>query len=105
MKRKKTESRSNFSNSIYQTLFSSPSNSKTQSSSDRRKFLTRSAGTTAAAFMANWPLQAMAAEGRLSARSQNEWDPGIVRHLLPTVNDTRILLKVSLERPLATAPR
>ena len=73
--------------------------------SDRRKFLASTAGTTAAAFMANWPLQAMAAEGRLSARSQDEWDPGIVRHLLPSVNDSRILLKVSLERPLAAAPR
>lgn len=33
------------------------------------------------------------------------WDSGSVRHLLPTVNDTQILLKVSLNTPVSQPPR
>ena len=33
------------------------------------------------------------------------WDTGSVRHLLPTVNDTQMLLKVSLNAPVAEPPR
>ena len=32
------------------------------------------------------------------------WDAGSVRHLLPTVSDDRILIKVSFNGPLAEAP-
>ncbi len=32
------------------------------------------------------------------------WDAGLVRHLLPTVSDSRILVKASFERPLSAAP-
>ncbi len=32
------------------------------------------------------------------------WDAGQVRHLLPTVNDTRILIKASFAKPLTAAP-
>lgn len=95
----------NFSQTVYQHLFSKKTQTQLRSKVDRRKFLSSTAGSTAAAFMANWPLQAMAAEGRMSAPGQGEWDPGNVRHLLPTVNDTRMLIKVSLERPLASAPQ
>ncbi|MDG2089760.1 MAG: hypothetical protein P8J61_01420 [Gammaproteobacteria bacterium] len=104
MKNKKPDTKSNFFNSVYKRLFSKASRPQHDSKVDRRQFLANTAGTSAAAFMANWPLQAMAAEGRMSALGQGDWDPGNVRHLLPTVNDTRMLIKVSLERPLATAP-
>ena len=33
-----------------------------------------------------------------------DWDAGLVRHLLPTVSDSRMLLKVSFVRPLSVAP-
>ena len=32
------------------------------------------------------------------------WDPGAVRHLLPTVSDSRMLIKASFNAPLAEAP-
>lgn len=45
---------------------------------------------------------------RLTAAARGEdagWNPGVVRHLLPTVNDRRILLKVSFQTALAKPPR
>src|SRR5215213_7023499 len=33
------------------------------------------------------------------------WDTGALRHVLPTVSDTRILLKASFNTPLSDAPR
>ncbi|MDP6652401.1 MAG: hypothetical protein QGF90_09905 [Gammaproteobacteria bacterium] len=71
---------------------------------DRRKFLAGTAGGMAAALLNSWPLQAMAAQA-LPATADSDWDTGVVRHLLPTVSDTRMLLKTSLLRPLATPPR
>lgn len=71
---------------------------------DRRKFLTATAGGMAAALLNSWPLQAMAAQ-LVSTPAQDDWDAGVVRHLLPTVNDTRMLLKTSLMRPLSTPPQ
>lgn len=70
---------------------------------DRRKFLAGSAGALGAAFFKRLPLGAMAEQAAPPAPVN--WDPGQVRHVLPTVSDSRILLKVSLERPLASAPR
>src|SRR5262249_59792238 len=35
---------------------------------------------------------------------ESTWDAGQVRHLLPTVSDTRMLIKASFKAPLATAP-
>jgi len=37
-------------------------------------------------------------------RTDTSWDAGQVRHLLPTVSDTRILIKASFARPLTGAP-
>lgn len=71
---------------------------------DRRKFLAGTASGMAAALLNSWPLQAMASQ-QSSAPTQDDWDAGVVRHLLPTVNDTRMLLKASLQRPLASAPQ
>ena len=71
---------------------------------DRRKFLASTAGGMAAALLNSWPLPAMAAQ-QSSPPVQDDWDPGVVRHLLPTVSDTRLLLKTSLQSPLTTPPR
>jgi hypothetical protein len=32
------------------------------------------------------------------------WDPGVVRHLLPTVSDSRLLLKASFAHPMGSTP-
>jgi hypothetical protein len=66
---------------------------------DRREFL---AGTMGAAILGSWPADAMAQAAQ--APRSTRWDAGRVRHLLPTVSDTRILVKASFTRPLAAAP-
>lgn len=71
---------------------------------NRRKFLKTTAGGMAGALLNSWPLHAMAAQS-LSSPAQDDWDAGSVRHLLPTVSDTRMMLKTSLGRPLTTPPR
>lgn len=70
----------------------------------RRQFLAASASGMAAAWLNSWPLKAFAAQGT-AATAQSDWDTGIVRHLLPTVSDSRLLIKTSFNRPLANAPR
>ena len=77
--------------------------SRSSAKMDRRKFLANSAGGMAAALLNSWPLQAMAAQG-LPSTATDLWDSGIVRHLLPAVNDTRMLIKASLQRPLSSPP-
>jgi hypothetical protein len=69
---------------------------------DRREFLAGSAGAMGAAFFGDVHLELL---GSSSPPTQSRWDPGIVRHLLPSVSDTRILLKASFEAPLSSAPR
>ena len=71
---------------------------------DRRSFLANSAGGMAAALLNSWPIQAMAAQ-ELPVTTADDWDSGAVRHLLPTVNDTRMLLKTSMQRPLSSSPQ
>ena len=68
---------------------------------NRRRFLAGSAGAMGAAMFGRMPLQAMAQEAPPADR---EWDAGAVRHILPTVSDSRMLLKVSFDRPLSNAP-
>jgi hypothetical protein len=63
---------------------------------DRREFLT---GTMGAALFAG--LRSEPTAGQLPS---DRWDAGRVRHLLPTVSDTRMLLKASFTQPLSTAP-
>ncbi|MEQ8953930.1 MAG: alkaline phosphatase D family protein [Gammaproteobacteria bacterium] len=53
--------------------------------------------------MGSWPWQAMLAQ-QASPADEN-WGNGVVRHLLPTVNDSRLLLKTSFTSPLANPPR
>ena len=69
---------------------------------DRRKFLAGSAGALGAAVFGRLPLGVMAAQGAPPAAQ--DWDAGRVRHLLPAVSDTRVLLKASFDRPLSAAP-
>ncbi len=68
---------------------------------NRRRFLAGSAGAMGAAYFGRLPLEAMAQE---QAPTDQAWDAGLVRHIIPTVSDTRILLKVSFDRALADAP-
>ena len=73
-----------------------------QSWINRRQFLARSSGTLAATCFSQLPLGVMAQQAATPA--SDDWDRGVVRHLLPTVGDSRILLKASFGRPLSTAP-
>ena len=66
---------------------------------DRRQFLT---GTLGATVLAARPADLFAQ--RNDTPVSQDWDAGQVRHLLPTVSDTRLLIKVSFTRPLAAAP-
>src|SRR5690348_14852560 len=67
---------------------------------DRRRFLTGSMG---AAILASRSADSFARQ-RSSAPPDHSWDAGQVRHLLPTVSDTRILLKASFASALKEAP-
>ena len=69
---------------------------------DRRRFLAGSAGAMGAAFFGRLPLEAMAQEATPAVAA--DWDAGRVRHLLPTVSDSRLLLKASFDRALSAAP-
>lgn len=66
---------------------------------DRRAFLKDTAGS---ALLAALPAEAFAQQTRTPASPQ--WDAGRVRHLLPMVSETRLLLKASFTRPLSSPP-
>jgi hypothetical protein len=66
---------------------------------DRREFLTGSIG---AAVLAARPADAFAQRG--APPQSHDWDAGQVRHLLPTVSDTSILIKASFSQPLVGTP-
>src|SRR5581483_5121825 len=66
---------------------------------DRRDFLR---GTLGAAILAARSADSFAQSG--NPPPAQSWDAGQVRHLLPAVSDTRILIKASFTRPLAAAP-
>jgi hypothetical protein len=54
------------------------------------------------ALAAAWPIELI---GKPQApRISGDWDPGRVRHLLPTVSDSRMLIKASLTEALGTPP-
>jgi hypothetical protein len=55
-----------------------------------------------AAFFAGAPLDLLT---RYAPPPQSAWDAGQVRHLLPTVSDSRILIKASFAQPLSSSPR
>ena len=66
---------------------------------DRRRFL---AGGFGATVLASMPPHLLAESA--APPSTGAWDSGQVRHLLPTVSATGMLLKASFARPLAGAP-
>lgn len=68
---------------------------------DRREFLV---GTTAAALTSNAPVSRAHGASRADASASGAWDAGIVRHILPTVSDTRFLIKLSLTVLTKQAP-
>ena len=70
----------------------------------RREFLRASAGGMAGAWMSAWPWQKLAAQQDLNP-FEEDWDSGIVRHLLPAVNESRILIKASFDRALGQTPQ
>ena len=69
---------------------------------DRRDFLKAS---TAATLLASAPADLIASAAHAAAPSDGAWDTGMVRHLLPTVSDTRLLIKVSFNAPRNPAHR
>ena len=69
---------------------------------DRRNFLAGSAGALGAAVYGRLPLDLLASQG--APPQARDWDAGRVRHLLPAVSDTRVLLKASFDRALSAAP-
>lgn len=72
-------------------------------STNRRRFLKATAGGAAAAWMGGWPWQAlMAAQGAVA--DQDGWSAGRVRHILPGVSDSRMMIKTSFDRPLSDRP-
>jgi hypothetical protein len=65
----------------------------------RREFLV---GHFGAALLASLPADTFAQ--RSNPPASPTWDAGQVRHLLPTVSDTRMLIKASFSRPLTAPP-
>ncbi|TMK00386.1 MAG: hypothetical protein E6G74_13110, partial [Alphaproteobacteria bacterium] len=68
---------------------------------NRREFL-RASG--AAAFSAAVPADLFAQSVDTPMPSGSAWDPGSVRHLLPTVSHNRILVKASFNAQLPSVP-
>src|SRR5882672_2429429 len=72
------------------------------SSTNRRDFLRAS---TAAALSAAVPADLFAQSETAQSSPGANWDSGSVRHLLPTVSDSRMLVKVSFTAPVEGEPR
>ena len=69
---------------------------------DRRTFLAGSAGAMGAAVFGGVPLGLLAEQG--APPPAQGWDSGQVRHLLPQVSDSRMLIKASFTRPTTAPP-
>ena len=69
----------------------------------RRQFLRGSAGAMGGAWLSSWPWQKLAAQQQLA--SDDDWDAGLVNHLLPAVDDAHFLIKTSFARPLDEPPQ
>ena len=70
----------------------------------RRDFLRGSASGMAGAWMSTWPWQQLAAQQALNP-VVDDWDSGQVRHLLPAVNESQLLIKASFTSPVAEMPQ
>ncbi|HUR36122.1 MAG TPA: hypothetical protein VM032_20105 [Vicinamibacterales bacterium] len=66
---------------------------------NRRRFL---AGSFGATLLAGLPADLFGSQP--APPPQTAWDAGQVRHLLPAVSDTAVLVKASFSRPLSAAP-
>ena len=69
---------------------------------DRRQFLRASYG---AALVAAWPSEIFIGNASAQSGADSGWDAGSLHHLLPTVSDSRILVKASFKTPLKAEPR
>ncbi|MBL6817363.1 MAG: twin-arginine translocation signal domain-containing protein, partial [Pseudomonadales bacterium] len=72
---------------------------------NRRRFLRGSAGAMGGAWLAAWPWQTLLAQQELDVGPVDDWDAGKVRHLLPAVSDSHLLIKTSLSAPISQQPR
>ncbi len=72
------------------------------STSSRRSFLQAS---SVAALSSAIPADLFAQAGNSSPVKTSAWERGALRHLLPTVSDTRMLIKASFNGPLHAEPR
>ena len=70
---------------------------------DRRTFLSQTSGAVGASLFGRLPLEATA--GQATTPVTDDWDRGSVRHLLPSVSDSTMLLKVSFEEAVSSTPR
>lgn len=66
---------------------------------DRRRFLKNALGAN---ILAHLPAELLAQ--RASGTDADDWDAGSLRHLLPAVSDSRMLIKASFYEPLSSAP-
>ena len=71
------------------------------SNSNRRDFLRASTAVTLSAAI---PADLLAQSATLRSDAGVTWDRGLVRHLLPTVSDSRMMVKVSFDAPLEGEP-
>jgi hypothetical protein len=71
------------------------------SESSRRQFLKSSSAVMLSASISG---EFFGDLNKAHASVTKDWDSGIVKHILPTVNDTQMLLKVSFHRPLKSPP-
>ena len=69
----------------------------------RRQFLRNSASSMAGVWLSSWPWQKLAAQQDLNGNT-DDWDTGIVQHLLPAVNESKMLIKASFTRALKVSP-
>src|SRR5437868_15521577 len=67
----------------------------------RRTFLR---GTAATGLLLGAPAELLAQASVNRSPAPRDWNPGRVRHLLPTVSDTRILIKASFDGPSSAPP-
>jgi hypothetical protein len=68
---------------------------------DRREFLRSS---SAAAFGLGMSSELLVQSVHAQALTKETWDAGSVRHILPQVSDTRMLVKASFNTPLISEP-
>src|SRR5215475_13990842 len=73
------------------------------SAMNRRDFL-RASSAAALGFGVAAEAQAQATQAQATTAAAGQWDAGALRHLLPQVSDSRILIKASFSTPLLETP-